>query len=142
MDERTLPFAAEIETLKEIYAAINRNDVPAFLAAFDPEIEWTEFAGSPNGGTYRGHAALGALLSKGRGSWAEGTCEPQRFIVAGDKIVVFDYVRVRLKGQTEWLEGPLGAVYTFRNGKAIQARIFSERKDALAWAGIEALDTI
>ena len=29
MNEQTAPLAAEIETVKKIYAAINRNDIPA-----------------------------------------------------------------------------------------------------------------
>ena len=37
---------------------------------------------------------------------AEGSCELERFIVAGDKIVVFVHARVRLKDHTEWTDGP------------------------------------
>ena len=32
-------------------------------------------------------------------------------------------MRVRLKHETEWREGGIADVYTFRNGKAIQMRI-------------------
>src|SRR5687768_8449222 len=31
---------ARIEALRETYAAINRNDIPAALAFLDPQIEW------------------------------------------------------------------------------------------------------
>lgn len=33
--EQTSSLAAECETVKEIYAAINRNDIPAAMKAFD-----------------------------------------------------------------------------------------------------------
>ena len=75
-----------------------------------------------------------------RSTWAEGSCEPERFIVAGDKIVVFIHVRVRLKHETEWREGRIVDVYTFRNGKAIQFRTFADRQQALEWAGVEDSD--
>jgi ketosteroid isomerase-like protein len=79
-----------------------------------------------------------AHLLRARESWAEGSCEPERFIAAGDKVVVFDYVRVRLKHEAEWREGPLAVVYTFRSGKVIHVRVFADRQQALEWAGVDA----
>jgi uncharacterized protein len=138
MDEPTPSLQAETEALKEAYAALNRNDVPGFLKIFDPEIERIEFAGSPQGGTYRGLDAVTAHVEKARETWAEGSCEPQRFVVAGDKVVVFTHVRVRLKHETEWREGHTGDVFTFRNGKVIQFRTFFDEREALEWAGAKA----
>ena len=138
MGKLTPSLAAESETLREVYAALNRNDIPAAINTFDPQIEWTEPAHYPGGGTHRGHAEVMANLSRGRGSWAEGSCEPERFIVAGDRIIVLIHVRVRLKHETEWREGRIADVYTFRNGKAIQMRHFADRQQALEWAGAKA----
>jgi len=64
--------ATETDTLKEAYAALNRNDIPAMVQAFDRQIEWTEPAEYSGGGTYRGLAAVKAHLSQARASWAEG----------------------------------------------------------------------
>ncbi|HEV8593429.1 MAG TPA: nuclear transport factor 2 family protein, partial [Pyrinomonadaceae bacterium] len=91
----------------------------------------------PGGGTYHGIEAVKAHMSAGRSTWAEGSCEPERFIVAGDKIVVLIHVRVRLKDHTEWIDSRIADVYTFRNGKAIQFRTFAEEQQALEWAGVE-----
>jgi ketosteroid isomerase-like protein len=53
------PFlVAETEALREAYAALNRNDIPATVKAFDPRIEWTEPDEYPGGGTYHGHAEV------------------------------------------------------------------------------------
>jgi glutathione S-transferase len=123
----------DIEALKATYAAINRNDIPAALEAFDPQMEWIEPPELPGVGPHRGHAEVMAALSKGRNTWAEGACEVQRFIVIGEKIVVFNRARVRLKEHTDWLDEPFADVYTFRNGKAIQMRCFSKRAEALEW---------
>ncbi len=140
MGKLTPPLAAETEALREAYAALNRNDIPALVKAFDPQIEWTEPSEYPGGGTTHGLAAVKAHLSQARGTWAEGSCEPERFIVAGDKIIVFIHVRVRLKHNMEWVEGRHAAVYTFRSGKAIQMRIFDDKRQALEWAGVKASD--
>lgn len=136
----TQSMAAEIELLREAYAALNRNDVPGFVRAFDPQIERIEPPDFPMGGTYRGLAAVTAHVSKGRASWAEGGCEPERFVVAGDRIVVLIHVRVRLKVETEWRDGHIADVYTFRNGKAIQFRTFGNAAQGLEWAGAKASD--
>jgi ketosteroid isomerase-like protein len=124
--------------LREAYAALNRNDISTMVKAFDSEIEWIEPADFPWGGTRRGCAAVEAHLLRARESWAEGSCEQERLIAAGDKVVVFDYVRVRLKHETEWREGPLAVVYTFRSGKVIHVRVFADRQQALEWAGVDA----
>jgi len=140
MDRVTSPLAAETEALREAYAAFNRNDIPATVKAFDPQIEWTEPAEFPGGGTYHGHAGVQAYLSQSRARWAEGSSEPERFIVAGDKIIVFVHVRVRLKDSGEWHERRLADVFTFRTGKAIRMRAFADRRQALEWAGVKGSD--
>src|SRR2546425_8047835 len=91
------PLAVETEALRKAYAAFNRNDIAATVESLDPQIEWTEPAEFPGGGTYNGHEGVKAYLSQSRAGWAEGRSEPERFIVAGDKIIVFVHVRARLK---------------------------------------------
>lgn len=141
MNTPTPPLAAETEVLRQAYAALNRGDIPEFVAAFDPQVERIEPSDFPQGGTYQGIDAVTAHVAKGRGSWAEGTCEPQRFVVApyegGDRIIVLTHVHVRLKDEKEWREGNTADVYTFRNGKVIQFRTFWDEKLAFEWAGVE-----
>ena len=140
MGKLTSSLVAETEALREAYAALNRNDIPAMVKAFDPQIEWIEPAHYPGGGTHHGLAEVMANLSQGRGNWAEGSCEPEQFIAAGDKLVVYVYVHVRLKDNTDWIEARLADVYTFLNGKAMQMRHFPDRRQALEWAGVNASD--
>jgi ketosteroid isomerase-like protein len=135
-------LAAEIEAIKEAYAALNRNDIDGSAQILDPQIERIEFEGLPTAGAYRGIDDVKAHIAQGRSTWAEGACEPERFVVSGDKVVVTCHVRVRLKNQTDWLEGGTADVYTFRDGRAIQFRTFADEEQALAWAGIESSDAM
>jgi uncharacterized protein len=130
-------MADETEALREAYAALNRNDIPAFVAVLDPQIERVEPPEFPQGGTYRGLAAVKEHVSRARETWAEGSCEPQRFIALGDKVVVIAHVHVRLNDETEWRDGQIADVFTFRNGKAVHWRTFAETSQALQWAGLE-----
>jgi len=140
MDESMQTLETETDALKEAYAALNRNDIGGFVASFDPQIERIEPEGFPTAGTYRGLEAVKEHIAHGRSTWAEGGCEPERFIVAGDKIVVLIHVHVRLKDSVEWIDGCIADVFTFRDGKAIQFRTFGER-EALEWAGVEPSNT-
>ena len=138
MNEPTESLAAEIEAIREAYAALNRNDIPGFVRVFDPQIERTEPPGFPESGTYRGLAAVTAHVEKARGNWAEGGCEPERFITAGNRVIVFVHVRVRLRTETQWREGYVADGFTFRDGKAVEFRTFVDEREALEWAGVRA----
>jgi ketosteroid isomerase-like protein len=125
-----------ILALREAYAAFNRGDIAAAVRSLDPQIEWTEPAQFPGGGTYHGQAGAATYLTQSRAAWAEVISEPERFIPAGDRIVVFVHARVRPKDGTEWQEVRLADVYTFRNGKAVNMRAFADRQEALRWVGM------
>ena len=127
----------EIEVLEQFFAAINRNDMQGITKYFDPQIVRIEPEGFPTAGTYRGIAEVQAHITKGRGTWAEGTCEPEKFLTNGDKVVVYLHVRVRLKDSTDWVEGRFADGFVFRDGKITQYLSFGEQLDALKWAGIE-----
>ena len=130
-------MSTEIEALKQFFAAINRNDMQAIMKDFDPQIVRMEPEVFPTSGTYRGIAQVQEHIAKGRGTWAEGTCEPEEFFTSGDKVVVYLHVRVRLKDSTDWIDGRFADGFVFRDGKIIQYLTFGERREALQWAGME-----
>jgi ketosteroid isomerase-like protein len=129
-------MSIETEALEQFFAAINRNDMQAVTKDFDPEIVRIEPEGFATAGTYRGIAEVQEHIRKGRGTWAEGTCEPEKFLANGDKVVVYLHAWVRLKDSNDWVGGRFADGFVFRNGKIIQYRTFWERTQALEWAGI------
>jgi len=129
-------MSKEIDALERFFAAINRNDMQAITRDFDPQIVRIEPEGFPTAGTYRGIAQVQEHVTNGRGTWAEGTCEPEEFLVNGDKVVVYLHARVRLKDSTDWIGGRFADGFVFRDGKITQYLSFAERSAALEWAGI------
>jgi len=127
----------EVAVLEQFFAAINRNDMQAITRDFDPQIVRIEPEGFPTAGTYRGIAEVQAHVTKGRGTWAEGTCEPEKFLVNGDKVVVYLHAWIRLNGSTEWTGGRFADGFEFRRGKIVQYLSFGERAEALEWAGVD-----
>lgn len=130
-------MSTETEALERFFAAINRNDMQAVIEDLDPQIVRIEPEGFPTAGTYRGIAQVQEHITKGRGTWAEGTCEPEKFLQNGDKVVVYLYAWVRLEGSAEWVGGRFADGFVFRNGKIIEYLSFAERAEALQWAGIK-----
>jgi ketosteroid isomerase-like protein len=135
--KQQISMSTEIEALNQFFAAINRNDMQSIIKDFDPQIVRIEPEGFPTAGTYRGIAEVQEHIMKGRGTWAEGTCEPEEFFTHGDKVVVYLHARVRLKDSTDWVDGRFADGFVFHAGKIIQYLSFGERRDALKWAGIE-----
>jgi ketosteroid isomerase-like protein len=129
-----------IAALCGAYAAFNRGDIDAALEPLDIAIEWSEPREFPGGGTYHGRDGVKHYLTQSRATWSEVSSEPEQFISAGNRIVVFVHARVRPPGSSEWRDASLADVYTVRNGKAIQMRAFADRQEALRSAGAEGLN--
>lgn len=125
------------EVLRQFFDAVNRNDMEAITRHFDPAIVRIEPEGFPTAGTYRGIAEVQEHVRNGRGSWAEGTCEPEEFRVNGNRVVAYLHVRVRMKGSTEWVEARFADGFEFRDGRIVRYLSFGERAEALEWAGIK-----
>lgn len=130
-------MSTQTDALTQFFAAVNRNDMQAMIKDFDPEIVRVEPVGFPTSGTYRGIAAVQAQFSSARGTWAEGSCDPERFIQQGDKVVVYVHVRVRLKNSTDWIDARFADGFAFRDGKITHYLTFGQRPDALKWAGVD-----
>ena len=126
----------EVKALERFFAAINRNDMQAITQDFDPDIVRVEPEGFPTAGTYRGIDEVREHVRRGRGTWAEGSCEPEGFFVKDDKVVVYLYAWVRLHDATDWTGGRFADGFIFRGGKIVEYRSFGERDEALRWAGV------
>ncbi len=130
-------MSTQTDALIQFFAAVNRNDMQAITKDFDPQIVRVEPEGFPTSGTYRSIAAVQAQFASARGTWAEGSCEPEEFFEQGDKVVVYLHVRVRLKDSTDWIDARFADGFSFRDGNIIQYLTFGQRPDALKWAGVD-----
>jgi ketosteroid isomerase-like protein len=123
-----------IAILRAAYAAFNRGDIDSAVQSLDENIDWSEPTEFPGGGSYKGREGARQYLANSRASVAEVISEPEQFIPAGDRIVVFVYARVRPKDSSTWQEVRLADVYLFRDLIPIQMHAFANRQQALDWA--------
>lgn len=129
-------MSTQTDILEHLFAAINRNDLQAVTRDFHPDIVRIEPAGFATVGTHRGIEAVRENIRQGRGSWAEGSCDPEGYFELADKVVVHLHAWVRKHDATEWMGGRFADGFTFRDGRIIEYRTFWERDEAMKWAGL------
>ena len=77
----------DVRTVKDVYEAFGRGDVPAIFGRFHPEAQVYQSSRLPWGGEYRGHEELGVFLAKLTGP-IESEVETGQFIDDGEGHVV------------------------------------------------------
>jgi ketosteroid isomerase-like protein len=82
-----------------------------------------------------GFAQLGAIL---REAWAEWRLEPERFIDAGDRVVVFVRLLARGIASGAPVEVRTAHVVTIRDGRMTSAWVYADRLEALEAVGLRA----
>ena len=114
------------------YEAFNCGELDEAIEMFDPEIVWhTWIVPGPGGATYRGHDGVRELWSDARNVFGNFRNEPERVILAGEKVLAF--VRVCGVGKESGVEveGRIAHVYTFRGDKVLKVESYEDRDEAL-----------
>jgi ketosteroid isomerase-like protein len=104
---------------------------------YDEQLETRMPADYPEGEQiYVGRRGMSELIALLRDSWTEWRFEAERFIDAGDLVVVL--IRVVARGGASGLpsERETAHVWSVRDGRLASIQIFRERADALAAVGL------
>jgi ketosteroid isomerase-like protein len=108
-----------------------------FEEFYDEHVETTMPADYPEGEqVYVGRRGMSELIALLRDSWTEWRFEAERFIDAGDRVVVL--IRVVARGGASGLpsERETAHVWSVRDGRLASIQIFRDRADAFAAVGI------
>jgi ketosteroid isomerase-like protein len=122
-------MSVDDEIVLQLFRAVEERDATKLFALYHPQIEFHEASSLPFGGSYIG---LEAVLEHAR-AWQETwdrlqddderRMEPRIVAAAGDEIVVHWRQRASLSSG-EQLDGPVLALYRFRQGKLAWAQMF------------------
>src|SRR4028119_1999425 len=101
--------AENVTTVRNLYDAYSRRDVPAISAALAPDIELTQTEQLPWGGQYRGHDGamrfFGTLVAH-----LESHVDLERVFAAGDRVVATGHTRGPVRATGKRVDGPPRAV--------------------------------
>jgi ketosteroid isomerase-like protein len=114
---------------------MNRGDIDALLARFDPEIEFHIAPGLGNAGTYYGREGFREGVDGWLEAWESFTIDVVEFEPIGERHVVGD-VRQSGRGRGSGIEVEmwLGYLWEVRGGKVVRLHIVPDRETALAAA--------
>ncbi len=116
-----------VDTLRGLYDSFAAGDVPAVLAKFDADIEWTDAEGFPYGGTYRGPDAIlqGIFMRLGT-EWDGYSAVPSDFVDGGEKVVALGMYGGTYKATGKAFHAPFAHLWEFRNGKVVRFQQFTD----------------
>jgi ketosteroid isomerase-like protein len=128
-----------VEAVRRSYKAWNTNDLDAFLAGLDPEVEWhPSIEPALEGGetTYRGRDGARKAWDDYRGGAWELTIRIQEIRDLGESVLVLGHID--LTARTTGLEftEEVGSLMTFRGGTVLRSQDFLSHAEALEAAGL------
>jgi ketosteroid isomerase-like protein len=122
-----------VEVVRSIYRAWEKGESARDFIDADVEYVNPPYAVEP--GVSRGRAMFGRI----RDAYEDVSVRPQRFVDAGDHVVVV----ARISGTSRTAGVPIdrehGYVWTIRDGRAVRFRWFNSGAEAFEAAGLEGL---
>lgn len=111
------------ETIKGMYDSFAKGDIPAVLAALDPEVSWTEADGFPHGGTYIGpDAVLKNVFMNLSAEWESFTASPSQFISERETVVTCGDYAGTWKATGKQFRAPFVHIWTLQGTKVVRFR--------------------
>jgi len=121
-----IPNAA---TIRSLYEAFARGDVPTVLGALAPDVRWTEAEGFPYGGTYSGpQAVLENVFMKLGGEWEGFAAVPRELVSEGETVVAIGMYSGKFKATGKSMKAPYVHVWKFKGGKV---QVFEQHTDTV-----------
>jgi ketosteroid isomerase-like protein len=107
---------AEIDSLRRIYAAIQRRDSAGLQSNLAHDIEWILPESVPWGGAHHGHDGIEAMIQVFEdhvdGQWSD----PDDFLDAGDRVIVLGRLSGRARASDRRFEVPFAHVWGLTDG--------------------------
>jgi ketosteroid isomerase-like protein len=125
-----------VEIVRRIYAAWTDGS-PRDSGLLDPGIEWVNPPDAVETGTRSGLDAFDSAAETVGDTFEDVRVDFDRFLDAGDRVVVIGTLRGRGRGSGIEAERQQGYVWTLRNGKAVRFQWFNSPGEALEAAGVE-----
>ena len=124
-------MAQSVDIVKAVYEALSKGDVAGVLAAFDAQIQWREAEGYRyvEGNPYIGPKAVAEGVFQRVVSDVDGfAVVPERFIEAGDTVVVEGRYRGTMNATGTPIDAPFAHVWQLHGGKVVHFRQYTDTK--------------
>jgi ketosteroid isomerase-like protein len=125
-----------VELIRSCYEAVARGDLDAALAFAHPQVEVRATGRLPDIEQVRGHEAVRQYFRDLFSAFEEVRLEPERYIDAGDAVVVPTRQTMRGKGSGVELVNRLVVVWHVRDGLVTLGESYADERAALEAVGL------
>jgi ketosteroid isomerase-like protein len=130
--------ARNVEIVKAMNEAYMAGDFFESLQALDPDIEWLGTKGGLDEHMVcRGHEEVINAFADNLMTWERLTLDYEKYIDAGDQVVVFVHEVARGLESGVEVETDTAVVFRLRDERVVHARGYMDRAEALEAAGLD-----
>lgn len=132
------PASENIHLVRQVFEAFTERDVEALLALAAPDIEfWGPTASfAREGRPYLGHDGMREYMGDVARLWRTLEVVAHEFRDLGDRVLVFG--RVYARGEGGYIsDSPVQWIWGVADGRVASGKVFTNRAEALAAAGLD-----
>lgn len=128
------------ELLEPVYESWGRGDWTPQFDVYADDMEWGFSEDFIESGMRSEIGGKSSRLRAWLGGWEDWRCAAERYVEAGDLVVVFCHYKGRGKGSGALVETRGAHVWTMRDGKAQKLVVYPSREAALEATGVRLED--
>lgn len=137
MSEENVELARRVYIEGDLLQTTSEQIDRLFREQLDEDFEFRLPGDYPEGEpVFRGRGGVDQLVAMLSETWSEWQFEPERFLDAGDQVVVFARIVGRGKASGAPFELETTHVWTIRAGRAMSVHAYRDRSQALEAAGL------
>ena len=127
---------SNVDVVYELVDAINRADLEAILAVYDPDVDYRPLR-APIQGAYTGHAGIREWWVDTEENFAAFRLEAEEIRDIGDeRVLAAGKLHVRGKGSGVEASVPSASLIAFRDGLIVALKDYGDREKAREAAGL------
>ena len=118
-----------VSVVRGMYEAFAKGDVPAIIAALDPQVEWWEAENFiyADGNPYVGpDAVLAGVFMRIGDEWEGFAVSPKEVLDAGEMVIGHGYYSGTYKKNGERVRAQFAHFFTFRDGKVAKFQQYTD----------------
>lgn len=130
---------ANVEVVRELYELfpdLTGNPPPRMLELFHPEVRIDQTRNVFNPAVFEGVDGLLNALARVRETWDAFVLEPERYVAAGDNVVVVNTVRARGTGGGVEVIDRSASLHTLLDGRIAFLAVYPDPDEGLRAGGV------
>ncbi len=117
---------ANVQVVREAYAAFGRGDIEAILGSLSENVEWIAPGVEPVAGTYRGRGEVARFFQKVNDISEFSSFEPREYVAQGDRVIALGSYRAKVKSTGRIYECDWAMSFSFAGGKISKFQEFTD----------------